>query len=472
MLSRLRQRAFVPGLLVIGMVVSVISSLGAPLIPAIAADFGTSAASAQWSLTLTLLFGAISSPVIGRLGDGPHRRTVLLVCLAAVTLGGTLAATAPSLPVLLVGRALQGIGLAIMPLSMAAARQALGPVRARRTIAALSVIGAVGIGVGYPVTGVLARYLDLSAAFWFGVVTSALALAVAAWVVPSARQTTPPQRVDVGGAVLVASGLAAFLLAFESGPDRGWLAPATLALGLGSVVLLTTWTRHTLRTPDPLVDLRLLRHSSFAGLIGATTLLGVSTYLMIALAIQYVQADAGLGLSVLEASLTLVPMSLASLAVSVLLPRIERRVAAAAIVPAGALAIAAASVFSALTGHALWQVLVATTLLGVGLGLALSRIPVRILVDVPRGETSSAMSLYQVTRYGGYTIGSGLAVSLLRLLGPPDDTGAYRGAFLVAAACAVAAAAIVRRWDADPRPDPPSRAREPDAHAEAPQAVI
>lgn len=100
-----RQRFFLPGLLVIGLVVSVISSLGAPLIPAIATRFDTSLGSAQWSLTLTLLLGAISSPVIGRLGDGPHRRTVLLACLTAVSFGGVLAATAPSLVVLLVGHA-------------------------------------------------------------------------------------------------------------------------------------------------------------------------------------------------------------------------------------------------------------------------------------------------------------------------------------------------------------------------------
>jgi predicted MFS family arabinose efflux permease len=469
-LSTLRQRAFVPGLLAIGMVVSVISSLGAPLIPASATHFGTSSASAQWSLTVTMLFGAISSPVIGRLGDGPHRRTVLLACLAGVTLGGTLAATASSLPVLLVGRSLQGLGLAIMPLSMAAARQALGPLGARRTIAMLSVIGAVGIGLGYPVTGVLARYADLSAAFWFGVVTSGAALAIAAWIVPSARQAAPPQRIDGGGAVLVASGLAAFLLAFESGPERGWLAPTTVGLGVGSLVLLAWWTRHTLRTAEPLVDLRLLRHRSVASLSVATGALGVATYLVIALSIQYVQAEAGLGRTVLEASLTLVPMSLASLVVSAALPRIERRIGATAIVPAGALAVATAAAFSALSGDTLGQTFVATGLLGVGLGLALSRIPTRILADVPRDETSSAMSLYQVTRYVGYAIGSGLAVSLLHLLGTPDDVGAYRGAFAVAVAFALLAAAIVGRYDRDARPLRSDR--DDEARASAPPTVV
>src|SRR3954468_13521963 len=59
-------RAFVAGLLAIGMVVSVISSLGAPLIPTIAHDLHASLSATQWSLTATLLVGAVASPLVGR----------------------------------------------------------------------------------------------------------------------------------------------------------------------------------------------------------------------------------------------------------------------------------------------------------------------------------------------------------------------------------------------------------------------
>src|SRR3954463_4761165 len=87
-------RGYVPALLGIGLVVSVISSLGAPLIPTIAEEMHASLSATQWSLTATLLVGAVASPLVGRLGDGPHRRTVLLVCLGLVTLGGVTAALA------------------------------------------------------------------------------------------------------------------------------------------------------------------------------------------------------------------------------------------------------------------------------------------------------------------------------------------------------------------------------------------
>ena len=83
-------RALVPTLVFLGMVVAVVSSLGAPLIPTIASAYRVSLADAQWSLTITLLVGALATPTMGRLGDGPHRRAVIIGALAAVTIGSVL----------------------------------------------------------------------------------------------------------------------------------------------------------------------------------------------------------------------------------------------------------------------------------------------------------------------------------------------------------------------------------------------
>src|SRR3954462_3556209 len=81
-------RALVPVLIFLSTCVAVISSLGAPLVPAIAAATGTTPAQAQWSLTVTLLVGAVAPTVVGGLGDGPDRRPVVLTVLALVVLGG------------------------------------------------------------------------------------------------------------------------------------------------------------------------------------------------------------------------------------------------------------------------------------------------------------------------------------------------------------------------------------------------
>jgi len=447
-MSALRHRAFVPGLLFIGTVVSIISSLGAPLIPTIAEDLGTSLGSAQWSLTATMLVGAVACPVVGRLGDGPWRREVLLICLASVSLGGVLAALAGSLPVLVAGRAMQGMGLALMPLTMAAARDALREDRAPGVIAALSVIAAVGVGLGYPLTGLIANAFDVSAAFWFGALMSGAAFLLGALVVPSTRDAPKPARLDLLGAVLAGVGLLALLIGLEKGADWGWTSTTTLGLLVLAVLVLLAWRRHELHTHDPLVDLRLLRHRAVltANVSGLT--IGLSMYLGITLMTQVVQLPEGMGETVFVSGLVLVPFSVTSFLASRLVPVVQERMGSRVTIPIGCVAIAMATLFfTASGGQHLWAAFVTMAIFGVGVGFTFSAMPGLIVSAVPAAETSSAMSLYQVTRYVGFSIGSGLAVTLLRAF---DGGGAeavpgldaYRATFLVATAVAIGAAAM------------------------------
>src|SRR5690242_20839759 len=114
-----------PVLVFTGFVVSVIGTLGALMIPTIAHAQNVSLETAQWLLTVTLLVGAVATPFTGRLADGPFRRSVILVTLALVLGGSVLAAVAPNFPLLLTGRAFQGLGQSLIPLAIAVARDKL-----------------------------------------------------------------------------------------------------------------------------------------------------------------------------------------------------------------------------------------------------------------------------------------------------------------------------------------------------------
>jgi MFS family permease len=442
----LRERAFVPVLVFVGLVVSIISSLGAPLIPTIASDLHVGLSSAQWSLTATLLVGAVASPIVGRLGDGRHRRAVILLCLASVTVGGALAALAGGLTALIAGRALQGMGLALIPLTMASARDHLGEQHSPRVIATLSVITAVGVGLGYPLTGFIAEHADLQAAFWTGAAMSAAALVLCALVIPDTTDATGHARLDLPGAGAIAVGLVGLLIALEKGPDWGWGATDTLALLAVAVVFLALWVVRELHTPDPLVDLRLVRHRAVLTANLAALVLGVAMYMAIALMTQFVQLPAaagfGLGSTVFVAGLTLTPLSATSFVASRFLPHLQRRVGVRAVLTVGAALVGLGMLFFAVTAEALWQALVAMAIIGLGLGLTFAALPGLIVTATPRSETGSAMGFYQVSRYIGFSIGSGLSITLLRAFGDGGEPtlGAYRATFLVAAAiCAITA---------------------------------
>jgi MFS family permease len=440
-----RQRAFVPVLLFVGAVVSVVSSLGAPLIPRLAQSLDVSLSSAQWALTATLVVAAVASPLVGRLGDGRHRKTVIVVCLGLVVLGGALAALASSLIVLIVGRALQGLGLALMPLTMAAAREVLPKEQAGRAIAALSVVGAAGVGLGYPITGFIADHGGVAAAYWFGTVVSALALLAAYLVIPVPDHPAEQRHIDFSGAAIIGVGLVALLVALDKGADWGWSSARVPTLIVFGLVMLAAWARHELRVEEPLVDLRLVRHRAVLTANVSGLLLGVTMYLSMVNITQLVQMQGfGFGATVFVAGLTLVPLSVLSSSVSRTLPALVRRFGIRPIIPAGAVAVAIAALFFALTSTALWQAFVTMGILGIGLGYTFAAMPGLIVSAVPPEETGSAMGFYQVSRFVGFALGSGLAVTFLRAFG--DDNvptlHSYRATEFVAVGVALLTAVI------------------------------
>ena len=117
-----------------------------------------SLADAQWSLTITFLVGAVATPVLGRLGDGPHRRAVVLVALGLVVLGSVLAALPLPFGALLAGRGAAGRRPRPHLASPSPSRAtALEGERSRSAVALLSITTVAGVGLGYPLTGLVAQ---------------------------------------------------------------------------------------------------------------------------------------------------------------------------------------------------------------------------------------------------------------------------------------------------------------------------
>lgn len=447
-MARFRAAMLGPVLVFSTLVASVISSLGAPLIPTVADRWGESITNAQWSLTVALLSGAIAAPVMGRLGDGPHRRATMIGGLAVVTAGGVVAALAPNLVVLVIGRALQGVGLGLVPLTMATARDALPRDRVVPMVALLSVCVAAGVGIGYPVSGVMAEVFGLASAFWFGAAVCGCALVGAAVVLPATPADIPRRRLDWVGAILLAVGLSGVLIAVAQGSTWGWSTPGTVGLlGVG-VAALGLWAVQQLRTKAPLVELRLLRHP--AVLVGnlCATVLGVAMYMNLSVATQFVQVDPtdgyGFGASAVTAGLILLPMSVLSLAAARCLPWLVRLVGVPTVLAVGCLAVASAAAVFAVWHGQLWQAFLMMGLLGIGSGATYAAIPGLIVSSVPPHETGSAMGFYQVVRYVGFSLGSALTAAVLaahltRPGGPPSAQGPSTVLWISAGICVLAA---------------------------------
>lgn len=449
MSSQRRNAALGPVLVMTTMVTSIVSSLGAPLIPTIARDFHDSLSTAQWSLTVALVSGAISAPVMGRLGDGPRRKAAMIGGLVGVALGGVVAAQASGIVVLVVGRAIQGVGLGLVPLAMSTAREQMPADRVAPMIGLLSVSAAAGIGVGYPISGLIAVGFGLSGAYWFGAIVGAVALVCVVVVVPSATDR-PKAHLDSLGAGLLAGALVAVLVAVAQGSIWGWGSFKVLGLLASGLILTVAWAQRQLRAEAPLVNLRLLRHPAVLAGDACAMVLAIAMYMALSAGTEFVQHSRsggfGFSASVVVAGLMLVPLAVLMLLGSRLLPTLVRRFGIQTLLTLGCFVVAGGCGYFALCHGALWESFVMMGILGIGLGITFAAIPGLIVRAVPQNETGSAMGFYQVVRFVGFSLGSALTASILashtsRSTGQPTVTN-YTTVFWVAGAICVAAALV------------------------------
>lgn len=438
------ERRLLSTLILLTVVTAVVSSLGAPLVPTIAESYEVSLAAAQWALTAPLLVGAVATPILGRLGSGSARRPVILGGLGAVLLGTVLAALPFGYIGLVSGRSLQGVGLGLLPLALAVARDNFRGESLTSAVALLSVTTVAGAGLGYPVTSSVAEHLGLAGAYWFGALLVSCALAAAWRDIPVVRGRSAG-RVDLPGALLLSAAMVAVLLAVSQGERWGWASPAVLGLGATGALGLVWWARITWRRTNPLVDLHLATRPGLAGPNAVALCAGVGMYGLLTLAVLVVQADgsAGFGLDrgVSAAGLVLLPYAILSVSGSRVAGAVSRRLGPQVLLPTGCTVFASSLVFLLIWHDHIWQVLAAMALGGLGSGFTFSSLAVLIIPRVPAAETGSAMAFNQLLRYLGFSVGSALSIALLDVFGA-DETG-LRGTLAVLAGICLGAGIVV-----------------------------
>jgi MFS family permease/transcriptional regulator with XRE-family HTH domain len=443
------ERALVPTLVAIALVMAIMSSLGAPLIPTIALADHVSISTGQWLLTSTLLAGAIASPIMGQLADGRSRRLVIIVALVVVLIGSVIAAQFDGFAPLVIGRSMQGVGLGLVPVGMVIARRHLPRHKSPKVIGLLSVTAAMGIGLGYPITGLIAESFDYHVAFWFGAAVVAMALLMAILVLPREHESGP-SRLDAIGAALFTVVLLALLVALSQGDMWGWLSVRVIGLFVIALLVGVLWVLYELRATTPLVVLGHLRIRSVVIVDICGGFLGIAMYLFVPVIVEFVQIPRsegyGFGVSITIAGLCLVPLSVGTGVASFYVPRLQDLFGARSTFMGGQLLLAAGLTFFALWHGSLWEAFVTMGLGGVGMGLGWGTMPGFIIAAVPAHETGTAMGLYQVVRSTGLSIGSAASAAILAAYtrshqALPDIAG-YRTTLLVAAVLCVLVATL------------------------------
>jgi EmrB/QacA subfamily drug resistance transporter len=425
-----------------------------PALPAFQERYGVSPSASTWLLTSFLLSSAISTPIIGRLGDMYGKARMLLVALTVFGAGIVLSAAAGSFAVVLAGRTVQGTGAAILPLAIGIVRDELPADRMGVGIGTLSSMLGVGGALALVLAGPLAEHAGLSWLFWSAVIITAPA-AVLTWAFVPESPVRSPARIDVGGAVLLSIALLAFLLGISEGNRWGWGSARELLLFVAAVVFFCAWVARERRAPTPLVDLRLMRERGVWTTNVVAAGIGAAMFGSFVLIPQLAQAPEttgyGFGDSVAAAGLVLLPGALVMLVAGPAAGRVERRIGAKVPLCVGCASLTVTYIWFAVLHAREWELYVGSVFLGVGLGLGLSAMATLVVRAVPQDQTGIATAINMILRSIGGAIGAQLAASILTGSAAaghlPSERG-YSAAFLMCAGAAIVAwlaAAVVPR---------------------------
>lgn len=284
-------------------------------LPSIGADLGARFSGLQWTVDAYLLTLGSLLLLGGSLGDRLGRRRMFVIGVVGFTVASVLCGLAPSVPLLVAARTLQGAGAALLvPASLSIIAAAFAPGDRGAAIGAWSGLTSVAAGVGPFVGGWLTDFASWRWVFLLNVPVAAVVVVVSMRHVPETRDETAPRRPDLAGALTAALGLGGVVYALIEGPHRGWAArPVLAALGLGLAALVAFFAVER-RRRAPMLPLELFANRQFSAANGVTlALYGAFNAMLFLLSLQL---QTVLGYSALDAGLALLPVTLLLLALS------------------------------------------------------------------------------------------------------------------------------------------------------------
>jgi MFS family permease len=399
-----------------GIVVSLMQTLVIPIVPELPTLLNAAPSDTAWAVTATLLAAAVATPVVGRLGDMIGKRRMLLTSIVLLVSGSVVCALADSLIPMILGRTLQGLAAAVVPLGISIMRDALPADRLAGSTALMSASLGVGGALGLPAAAFIADNWDWHILFWTSAALGALAFLLVLIVVPESRGRTGG-RFDLVGSLGLSAGLVSLLLAVSKGADWGWTSSNTLGLGAAAVLILPAWGWWELRSSQPLVDLRTTARPQVLFTNLASVALGFSMFAMSLVLPQLLQLPEqtgyGLGKSMLTVGLVLAPQGLVMMAMSAVSAALTKAKGPKVTLMTGALIVAAGYVLNIVLMSEVWHLVLVSCVIGGGIGFTYGAMPALIMGAVPAGETAAANSLNTLMRSLGTSFASAIAGVIL-----------------------------------------------------------
>ena len=394
-------------------------------LPVIKRDLGASLEDLQWMVNAYTLTFAVLLITGAALGDRFGRKRVFIIGMGIFIGGSALAALSPSTNVLIIARAIQGVGGAIVtPLTLTILSAAVPPERRAVALGAWGGIAGLAIAIGPLVGGAIAEGLDWHWIFWLNVPIGLVVIPLAA-----ARLTEtygPESKLDVPGLGLISAGLLALVWGVINGNDHGWTDPSIVAAIAGGFVLLAAFVVWESRQAHPMLPLSFFRSRTFtaANLVSLFMYFGMfGSVFLLAQFFQVVQ-----GYSPFQAGLRTLPWTGMPIIVAPIAGILADRIGGRPILATGMALQAVALGWLALvvTPTVPYENMVVPFILaGVGMGLFFAPIANVVLSAVRPEQEGKASGATNTIREVGGVFGVAVLAAVFTANGSYNDPTAY-----------------------------------------------
>jgi EmrB/QacA subfamily drug resistance transporter len=377
-------------------------------LPSIKTDLNFSQANLQWVISAyAILFGG-ALLLGGRLADLLGRRRLFVAGLALFTVSSLLCGLAWSESSLIAFRALQGLGGALLaPAALSLLMTTFAEGRERNL--ALGIYGAAsgsGAAAGVLLGGVLTSYLSWSWVFFINIPVGVAAIALTPLLLQESRAGLANRHFDLPGAASITGGLMLLVYATTRATTDGWGTSTTIALLAGAAGLVLAFIAIELRSPSPLLPLRIFRVRSLTAANAAMAIVGSVAFSEFFLLTLYLQDV--LHYSAMQSGAAFVAFASAVVVASNVAQVVVGRFGVKPTLTAGL--VASAVSVAALTrlpvdGHYFWDLFPWFVLGGAGMGLSFVPITIASLTGVERSDAGVASGLINTSRQVGGAIG-------------------------------------------------------------------
>ena len=375
-------------------------------LPSIQRDLNASLSALEWTINAYTLTFAVLLVTGGRLGDIFGRRRWFLLGVALFAGSSATAGFAPSDLSLIISRAVQGIGAALMmPATLSIITNAFSPAERGKAIGTWAGVSALALAIGPVVGGFLTEQVSWRAIFFLNIPVAILAIVVALAAVKESRDTAIERSVDYLGVSALTAGLAALVLALVEGNGWGWGSTRIAVLLIVAMLALVAFVLIERRVRNPMVQFEFFRSRTFVGANAIAFIVSFAMLAMFFFMALYMQNI--LRYSPLEAGVRFLPSTAVIMVTAPIAGRLTDRTGPKYLIATGMTLVATAlliqSQITTTTGYG--QLLPSFILMGLGMGLVMSPMSTAAMNSVHEGKAGVASGILSMSRMVGGTFG-------------------------------------------------------------------